>query len=81
MSNIHYPWQGYSRSGLYQLFGRMDCWTMTNTTHTSVDTQVLTFGDVNVTRAVESVGSVGMTPDQFFPDTDDSAWTPPRSSC
>ncbi|WP_243061895.1 MBL fold metallo-hydrolase [Humibacter sp. RRB41] len=35
----------------------------------------LTFGDVSVTRVVESVGSIGMTPDQFFPGTDESAWT------
>jgi len=37
-------------------------------------TPTLIFGDVSVTRAVESVGSIGMTPDQFFPGTDPSAW-------
>jgi glyoxylase-like metal-dependent hydrolase (beta-lactamase superfamily II) len=37
-------------------------------------TPTLTFGDVTVTRAVESVGSIGMTPDQFFPGTDPAAW-------
>ncbi|MFD2028996.1 MBL fold metallo-hydrolase [Promicromonospora aerolata] len=31
-------------------------------------------GDVTVSRVVESVGSIGMTPDQFFPGTDPSAW-------
>ncbi|WP_227425331.1 MBL fold metallo-hydrolase [Pengzhenrongella sicca] len=30
---------------------------------------------MSVTRAVESVGSIGMTPEQFFPGTDASAWT------
>lgn len=44
---------------------------MTKNTTTS---DVLTFGDVTVTRAVESVGSIGMTPDQFFPGTDSAAW-------
>lgn len=34
----------------------------------------LTFGDVTVTRAVESVGSIGMTPGEFFPGTDPAAW-------
>ena len=36
---------------------------------------ILTFGDVTVTRVVESVGSIGMTPDQFFPGTDESIWS------
>lgn len=45
---------------------------MTATTSTTTD--ILTFGDVTVTRAVESVGSIGMTPDQFFPGTDAAAW-------
>lgn len=35
---------------------------------------ILTFGEVSVTRVIESVGSIGMTPDQFFPGTDDSVW-------
>jgi glyoxylase-like metal-dependent hydrolase (beta-lactamase superfamily II) len=46
---------------------------MTATTSTTT-TDILTFGDVTVTRAVESVGSIGMTPDQFFPGTDAAAW-------
>ncbi|MCS5717750.1 MBL fold metallo-hydrolase [Herbiconiux sp. CPCC 205763] len=42
---------------------------------TSLETSsTLTFGDVVVTRAVESVGSIGMQPEQFFPGTDPSAW-------
>jgi glyoxylase-like metal-dependent hydrolase (beta-lactamase superfamily II) len=45
--------------------------TMTENTKT---TDVLSFGDVTVTRVVESVGSIGMTPDQFFPGTDAAAW-------
>lgn len=44
-------------------------------TTTTTTTRSLTFGAVTVTRAVESVGSIGMTPDQFFPGTDPSAWT------
>jgi glyoxylase-like metal-dependent hydrolase (beta-lactamase superfamily II) len=49
---------------------------MTDTTPTrpSDTASTLTFGDVTVTRAVESVGSIGMTPDQFFPGTDPAAW-------
>jgi glyoxylase-like metal-dependent hydrolase (beta-lactamase superfamily II) len=43
-------------------------------TETTLAAPVLTFGDVTVTRAVESVGSIGMTPDQFFPGTDPAAW-------
>ncbi|WP_375388797.1 MBL fold metallo-hydrolase [uncultured Amnibacterium sp.] len=43
-------------------------------TGTTTTTPTLTFGDVTVTRAVESVGSIGMTPDQFFPGTDPAAW-------
>jgi glyoxylase-like metal-dependent hydrolase (beta-lactamase superfamily II) len=43
-------------------------------TITTSTSPVLTFGDVTVTRAVESVGSIGMTPDQFFPGTDPAAW-------
>lgn len=46
---------------------------MTATTSPTT-TDILTFGDVTVTRAVESVGSIGMTPDQFFPGTDAAAW-------
>jgi glyoxylase-like metal-dependent hydrolase (beta-lactamase superfamily II) len=45
--------------------------TMTENAKT---TDVLSFGDVTVTRVVESVGSIGMTPDQFFPGTDAAAW-------
>lgn len=45
---------------------------MTSTTLRTVP--LLTFGDVTVTRVVESVGSIGMTPDQFFPGTDPSVW-------
>lgn len=44
-------------------------------TTTTTTTRSLTFGAVTVTRAVESVGSIGMTPGQFFPGTDPSAWT------
>lgn len=35
---------------------------------------VLHFGDATVTRVVESVGSIGMTPEQFFPGTNPAAW-------
>jgi glyoxylase-like metal-dependent hydrolase (beta-lactamase superfamily II) len=45
-----------------------------NPTIPSTTSPSLTFGDVTVTRAVESVGSIGMTPEQFFPGTDASAW-------
>ena len=45
---------------------------MTSTTFRTAG--VLTFGGVTVTRAVESVASIGMTPDQFFPGTDASVW-------
>jgi glyoxylase-like metal-dependent hydrolase (beta-lactamase superfamily II) len=45
--------------------------TVTDMTATSA---TLTFGDVTVTRAVESVGSVGMTPEQFLPGTAPAAW-------
>jgi glyoxylase-like metal-dependent hydrolase (beta-lactamase superfamily II) len=34
----------------------------------------MTFGDVTITRAVELVGSVGMTPRQFFPDSTTEVW-------
>ena len=43
-------------------------------TDNTTTTDVLTFGDVTVTRAVESVGSIGMTPEQFFPGTSRTAW-------
>lgn len=46
---------------------------MTPTTSITTSDQ-LTFGAVTVTRAVESVGSIGMTPAQFFPGTDPAAW-------
>jgi glyoxylase-like metal-dependent hydrolase (beta-lactamase superfamily II) len=42
-------------------------------THT-ISTQHLTFGDVTVSRVVEQIESVGMTPRQFFPTTDDATW-------
>lgn len=45
-----------------------------NPTTPTTTSPTLTFGDVTVTRAVESVGSIGMTPDQFFPGTDASVW-------
>ncbi|MEP7762867.1 MBL fold metallo-hydrolase [Sanguibacter sp. 25GB23B1] len=48
--------------------------TGSRSTSTITTSDVLTFGDVTVTRAVESVGSIGMTPDQFFPGTDPTAW-------
>lgn len=43
------------------------------TENTTTD-DVLTFGEVTVSRVVESVGSIGMTPGQFFPGTDANAW-------
>ncbi len=46
---------------------------MTNSTIET--TPVLTVGGVTVTRVIESVGSIGMTPEQFFPGTDPAAWT------
>jgi glyoxylase-like metal-dependent hydrolase (beta-lactamase superfamily II) len=46
---------------------------MTPATPTATNSS-LTFGDVTVTRAVESVGSIGMTPEQFLPGTDAAAW-------
>jgi glyoxylase-like metal-dependent hydrolase (beta-lactamase superfamily II) len=46
----------------------------TDIMHTITTSPVITVGDVTVTRAVESVGSVGMTPEQFFPGTDPAAW-------
>lgn len=45
---------------------------MTSTTLRTVP--LLTFGEVTVTRVVESVSSIGMTPDQFFPGTDPAVW-------
>ncbi|CAN5201319.1 MBL fold metallo-hydrolase [soil metagenome] len=46
---------------------------MTSSTSITTSDQ-LTFGAVTVTRAVESVASIGMTPAQFFPGTDPAAW-------
>ncbi|EXG82652.1 MBL fold metallo-hydrolase [Cryptosporangium arvum] len=34
----------------------------------------ITLGEVTITRVKESYGSVGMTPDQFFPGTDRALW-------
>lgn len=48
---------------------------MTTSTAPATTIPVLTFGNVSVTRVVESVGSIGMTPDQFFPGTDESVWS------
>lgn len=45
-----------------------------NPTTPTTTSPILTFGAVTVSRALESVGSIGMTPDQFFPGTDPSAW-------
>ena len=47
-----------------------------NPTTPATTSKTLKFGDVTVTRAVESVGSIGMTPNQFFPGTDPDAWEP-----
>lgn len=44
------------------------------TTDGATTTDELVFGEVTVSRVVESVGSIGMTPSQFFPGTDPSAW-------
>ncbi|ACZ29329.1 beta-lactamase domain protein [Xylanimonas cellulosilytica DSM 15894] len=48
--------------------------TTSTTTETITTSDHLTFGEVTVSRVVESVGSIGMTPDQFFPGTDPDAW-------
>ncbi|MGI5186984.1 MBL fold metallo-hydrolase [Promicromonospora sp. CA-289599] len=48
--------------------------TEITTTETTTTSEHLTFGEVTVSRAVESVGSIGMVPNQFFPGTDPAAW-------
>ena len=48
--------------------------TQSTTTEVTTTSDHLTFGAVTVSRVVESVGSIGMTPDQFFPGTDPAAW-------
>ena len=48
--------------------------TTRSTTTEPATSDHLVVGEVTVSRVVESVGSIGMNPSQFFPGTDPSAW-------